>query len=77
MSLDEKESRKNIGGRLKESRTAAGKTQAEVAQLMRMTQQQYSRFENGIFELNYWQIVFLCKLYDISSDYLLGLEDFK
>lgn len=43
---------------------------------MYMTQQQYSRFENGLFELNYDQIVRLCKLFDISADYLFGLQQF-
>ena len=62
-----------VGARLKESRKAAGYTQAKVAALLHMPQQQYSRFENGKYELNYAQFVFLCNLYDVSSDYLLGL----
>ena len=66
--------KKEVGNRLKESRKAAGYTQTQVAKLLLMTQQQYSRFENGIFELNYSQIVTLCKLYDISADYLFGLN---
>lgn len=70
------ELRKQIGERLKESRKAAGYTQAKIAGIMEMTQQQYSRFENGVFELNYAQIIKLCKLYDISSDYLFGLKIF-
>ncbi len=68
--------RNQIGERLKESRKAAGYTQQQIAEIMHMTQQQYSRFENGVFELNYEQIIKLCKLYDISSDYLLGLKIF-
>jgi len=64
-----------VASRLKESRKAIGKTQEEVARLMYMTQQQYSRFENGIFELDYAQITFLCKLYDITADYLFGLSE--
>ena len=64
--------KKEIGSRLKESRTAMGLSQSQVAKKMNMTQQQYSRFENGVFELNYAQIIFLCDLYDISADYLLG-----
>ena len=43
--------------------------------MMFMTQQQYSRFENGVFELNYDQLAYLCRLFDVSSDYLLGLSD--
>ncbi|MDR1094539.1 MAG: helix-turn-helix domain-containing protein [Clostridiales bacterium] len=68
--------KKAVGERLKESRSVSGFTQAQVAKRLYMTQQQYSRFENGIFELNYSQIVFLCKLYDVSADYLLGLSGF-
>ena len=70
------ELRKQIGERLKESRKTAGYTQAKIAEILNMTQQQYSRFENGVFELNYAQIIKLCKLYDISADYLLGLKIF-
>lgn len=66
--------KKLVGERLKESRRAAGYTQDQVAKIMAMTQQQYSRFEKGIFELNYSQIVTLCKLYDISADYLFDLK---
>jgi transcriptional regulator with XRE-family HTH domain len=68
--------KQEVGERLKESRKQAGYTQAAVAGIMHMTQQQYSRFENGVFELNYMQIVELCKLYDVSADYLFGLKIF-
>ena len=66
----------SVGERLKESRVAASLTQMQVAQKLKMTQQQYSRFENGIFELNYSQVVFLCDLFDISADYLLGRKEY-
>lgn len=65
-----------VGERLKEARRIAGYTQKQVAEKLLMTQQQYSRFENGIFELNYEQIIELCKLYDVSSDFLFGLEQY-
>ena len=65
-----------VGKRLKESRKIAGYTQKQVAEKLLMTQQQYSRFENGIFELNYEQIIFLCKLFDVSADFLFGLEEY-
>ena len=68
--------KKKVGLRLKESRKAVKKTQAEVAKQLNMTQQQYSRFENGIFELSYENLVFLCQIYDVSSDYILGLKEF-
>ena len=71
----ENELRKKVGERLKESRKAAGYKQAQIAEILNMTQQQYSRFENGKFELNYSQIIKLCKLYDISADYLFELDN--
>ena len=65
-----------VGKRLKESRLVMSLTQNQVAKKLNMTQQQYSRFENGIFELNYNQIVFLCDLFDISADYLFGRKQY-
>lgn len=64
---------KEIGSNLKEARKNAGYTQKQVAEIMLMTQQQYSRFENGVFELNYEQIIKLCQLFDISSSDLFGV----
>lgn len=59
---------KIVGNNLKSERKAKGYTQQQVARLMNMTQQQYSRFENGIFQLNYEQILFLCNLYEITPN---------
>ena len=39
-----------VGNRIKEARKEKGLTQKYVAQIFHMTQQQYSRFENGKFE---------------------------
>ncbi len=61
---------KKIGQNLKEARKFKGMTQKETAAVLRMTQQQYSRFENGVYELNYDQIVKLCVLYDITPNEL-------
>ena len=61
-----------VGKNLKEARRYKGFTQKEVAEKLLMTQQQYSRFENGVFELNYDQIIFLCELYDIEPNDLFA-----
>ena len=61
---------KKVGKNLKAARKACGLTQKEVAGKMFMTQQQYSRFENGVFELNYSQITALCALFEISPNEL-------
>ena len=65
---------KRIGDNLKEARKFKGLTQREVASKMRMTQQQYSRFENGVFQLNYEQILFLCDLYEITPNELFSVK---
>ncbi|MBE5740077.1 MAG: helix-turn-helix transcriptional regulator [Clostridiales bacterium] len=65
---------KKIGNNLKEARKFKGFTQREVAERMKMTQQQYSRFENGVFELNYQQILTLCQLFEITPNELFDLE---
>lgn len=43
---------------------------------MGTVQSAYIKYETGKLELDYTKIVFLCKLYDISSDWLLGITDF-
>lgn len=65
---------KIVGNNLKSARKAAGMTQRQVAETMLMTQQQYSRFENGVFELNYEQIVKLCGLLDVTPDELFDVK---
>ena len=63
-----------IGANLKQARKDAGLTQKEVAQKFNMTQQQYSRFENGVFELNYTQILELCAFYNITPNDLFTID---
>lgn len=69
------EIKKQVGQRLAQARKQAKYTQQQVAEKMNILRQAYARFENGVFELNYEQIIMLCKLFDCSSDYLLGLSD--
>ena len=64
-----------VGANLKYARKLLGKTQSQVASLMLMTQQQYSRFENGVFELNYEQILKLCKILDTTPNEIFGITD--
>lgn len=65
---------KVIGNNIKNARKLKGLTQSDVAKVFRMTQQQYSRFENGVFELNYTQIIEICKPLDISPNELFNFE---
>lgn len=59
---------KIVGQNIKNARKAKNLTQKEVASKLFMTQQQYSRFETGVFQLNYEQICKICNLFDISPD---------
>lgn len=62
-----------VGKNLKYAKKAKGLTQKQVAHLLFMTQQQYSRFETGKFELNYQQIIKLCNLLEITPNDLFEI----
>lgn len=59
---------KVVGDNIKMARKAMGYTQSQVADFLHMTQQQYSRFENGVFQLNYEQILSICDILDITPN---------
>ncbi len=67
--------KKQVGERLAQARKQAGYTQKQVGEKLNILQQAYARFESGVFELNYEQIITLCRLFDCSSDFLFGLSD--
>ncbi len=72
----QKNLKNDVGIRLKERRQQLNMTQRDVAKAIGVAQPVYQRFEKGIFECNYSQLFALCKLFDISADYLLGLTDY-
>lgn len=47
----------------------------DVAEVLDTTQQVYSRYENGQNEIPLHHIITLCKFYNISADWLLGLKE--
>ena len=65
---------KTVGDNLKQARKFKGLTQREVAEKFNMSQQQYSRFENGVFELNYYQIITFCDFFEITPNELFNLS---
>lgn len=56
-------------------RKERGYSQEDIAELLNTTQQQYSKYENGANEIPVRHIITLCRFYQISSDWLLGLKD--
>ena len=61
--------------RLKEQRIYNKLTQKAVAQSLGISASCYAGYESGYREPDLNTLIKLCKLFKISSDYLLGLED--
>lgn len=51
--------------------------QSDIASILSISQQYYSKYETGQYELPLRHIITLSKFYNISSDYLLGLIDYS
>ena len=64
-----------VGKRLAQARKDAGYTQTEVGKLLNMAYQNYQKYESGKVELSYEKLAFLCELFSVSADYLLGLSE--
>ncbi|MBQ7039370.1 MAG: helix-turn-helix transcriptional regulator [Clostridia bacterium] len=63
--------------RLKDLREDHDLTQAKVAELLFITQQQYSLYEKGYRDIPTTALVTLANLYNTSVDYILGRTDSK
>ena len=50
-------------------------TQAEIANVLKTTQQQYSKIETGKSDISGEKLILLAKYYNISADYILGLTN--
>lgn len=53
------------------------KTQQQIADYLGTSQTMYARYERGANELPIRHLIKLCKYYNVSSDYLLGLSKKK
>ena len=61
--------------RLRNIREDRDLTQAEIGKLLRKSQQGYNHIEIGRAELKIDDLVKLCRFYDLSADYIIGLSD--
>ena len=61
--------------RLKTLRLQRRLSQKEVANVLNISQQQYSRIEKEDVKINADKIIKLAKLFNTSIDYILGLTD--
>lgn len=63
--------------RIRDLREDMDLTQAQVAKVLHTTQGYYSKYELGKRSLPIEHLITLCKLYDVSADYLLGFTNEK
>ncbi|MBQ8077560.1 MAG: helix-turn-helix transcriptional regulator [Eubacterium sp.] len=61
--------------RIRDLREDNDLTQTEVAKYLTMKQPQYHRYEKGVRDIPSDVLISLAKLYNVSTDYILGLTD--
>ena len=61
--------------RLRNIREDRDLTQTEIGKLIQKSQQGYNHIEAGRAELKIDDLAKLCKYYNLSADYLIGLID--
>lgn len=62
--------------RLWELRKSAGFTQQQISERLHIRQQSYARYESGAGEPNLETLTKIAEIFDVSTDYLLGLSEF-
>ena len=67
----------NYRERLRNIREDNDLTQAELGKLINKSQQGYNHIEAGRAELKIDDLVKICKFYNLSADYIIGLADKK
>lgn len=63
--------------RLRAVREDRDYTQSEIGKVLQKSQQGYNHIEAGRAELKIEDLIRLCKFYNLSADYLIGLTDEK
>lgn len=66
-----------IGDRIRELREIRGMTQQSLAEALHVKRETINMWENGLRDLKTGAIIALADFFNVSSDYLLGLVDFK
>lgn len=61
--------------RIRDLREDRDLSQADIAKVIKTTQQQYSKIETGKADISGEKLILLAKFYQISTDYILGLTD--
>lgn len=61
--------------RFSELIAASGKMQKDIGKDLGVCKQKFSRWKTGFTEPNLDDLIMIAKYFDVSTDYLLGLED--
>ena len=61
--------------KLKDLRKDYGYTQGEIAKKLNISQRAYSHYENGSREIPLELLIDICKIYEVSLDYMAGLKN--
>ncbi len=61
--------------RLKEIRIKNGLTKRDVAKIIGITTVKYFLYENKILKIHANELIIICKHFNVSSNFLLGLSD--
>ncbi|MBQ4557388.1 MAG: helix-turn-helix transcriptional regulator [Clostridia bacterium] len=59
--------------RIRELREDRDLSQAEIAKVLKTTQQQYSKIETGKSDISGEKLILLAKFYGVTTDYILGM----
>ncbi len=65
----------NYVKRMRDLREDMDKTQQEIADVLGTSQTMYARYERGANEMPIRHLIALCKYYNVTADYLLGLSE--
>ena len=61
--------------RLRNLREDNDYTQSDIGKIIQKSQQGYNHIEAGRAELKIEDLVTLCRFYNVSADYIIGLTD--
>ena len=63
--------------RIRDLREDRDLSQADIAKVIKTTQQQYSKIETGKADISGQKLILLAKFYNVSTDYILGIAKNK
>ncbi len=67
----------NYAERIRALREDHDKTQAEIAELLKIGQRTYCDYELGKTRIPVDSLIVLAKLYNVSMDYICGVSDMR